>query len=367
MAGSGQSVEHVQVWRSSIPTDAPESDGTLEWNQTTAVVVQVGTGDRAGIGYTYADPTAADVIATRLSPVLESCDAMSPPAAQADMLRHCRNLGRPGIAAMAVSAVDQALWDLKARLLDLPLARLLGQVRETLPLYGSGGFTSYSLERLRDQLSGWAAEGFGRVKMKVGREPDRDPERVRAARDAIGPDTALFVDANGAYERKQALELAERFVRESEVSWFEEPVPSGDRDGLREIRERAPASMQIAAGEYGFGLPDFVDLLRSRAVDVLQVDVTRCGGITTLLQADVLASAARIPVSLHCAPSAHLHPSLAMRQVIHQEYFHDHARIEPMIFDGVQPPRKGRLAIDPERAGNGLELKDPQTLEEVTA
>lgn len=366
MAGPGQPLELVQVWRSVIPTDAPESDGTFEWSETTVVVVRVESKDAAGLGYTYADSAAADVIASRLAPALESCDPTSPPAAQAEMLDRCRNLGRPGIAAMAISAVDQALWDLKARSLGLPLARLLGQVRETLPLYGSGGFTSYSAERLREQLSGWASEGFRWVKMKVGREPESDPERVRAAREAIGPDAALFVDANGAYGRKQALKLAEELARESDVSWFEEPVPSGDREGLREIRERAPACMQIAAGEYGFGLPDFADLLRSRAVDVLQVDVTRCGGITTMLQADAVARAARIPVSLHCAPAAHLHPSLAMSQVIHQEYFHDHARIEPMLFDGVQQPREGRLGIDPDRPGNGLRLKDPWNLEEVS-
>lgn len=366
MTGPSQPVERVKVWRSVFPTDAPESDGTFEWDKTTAVVVQLEAGGRSAIGYTYADPVAADLIASQLAPVLESCDAMAPPLVHEEMLDRCRNLGRPGIAAMAVSAVDQALWDLKARLLDLPLARLLGQVRQKLPLYGSGGFTSYSLERLREQLSGWANEGFSRVKMKVGREPDRDPERVTVAREAIGSDTALFVDANGAYGRKQALELAERFVRESGVSWFEEPVPSGDRQGLREIRERVPARMKIAAGEYGFGLPDFVDLLEARAVDVLQVDVTRCGGITTLLRADALARAARVPVSLHCAPAAHLHPSLAMSQLIHQEYFHDHARIEPMLFDGVQQPGDGQLEIDPDRPGNGLELKDPQNLEEVS-
>lgn len=367
MAGSSPPVELVRVWRTTIPTDAPESDGTFEWNETTAVVVEVKAGGSTGIGYTYADPVAADVIAFQLAPLLDSCDTMSPPDAHARMLAHCRNLGRPGIAAMAISAVDQALWDLKARLLRVPLARLLGQVRDTLPLYGSGGFTSYSLERLREQLSDWASDGFRWVKMKVGREPDRDPERVRAARDAIGPGTGLFVDANGAYGRKQALDLAERFVRDSDVSWFEEPVPSGDRQGLREIRDRAPARMEIAAGEYGFGLPDFVDLLEARAVDVLQVDATRCGGVTILLHADALARGARVPVSLHCAPAAHLHPALAMGQVVHQEYFHDHARIEPMIFEGVRQPEDGQLAIDPERPGNGLEIKDPQNLEEVTA
>jgi L-alanine-DL-glutamate epimerase-like enolase superfamily enzyme len=356
----------VQVWRSSIPTDAPESDGTFEWNETTIVIVRIESGGAAGLGFTYADPVAADLVARELAPVVASAASASPGALQSALIRHCRNLGMSGIASMAISAVDQAMWDLKARLLNVPLAWMLGPVREELPLYGSGGFTSYSVTRLRDQLATWVSEGFRWVKMKVGREPESDPDRVREAREAIGPAAGLFVDANGAYGRKQALEMAEQFAAGSGVSWLEEPVPSGDREGLREIRRRAPASMQIAAGEYGFGLHDFEDLLRCRAVDVLQLDVTRCGGITTMLQVDALAQAARVPVSLHCAPAAHLHPALAMKSVIHQEYFHDHSRIEPLVFDGVREPSKGLLSIDPERTGNGLELMDPASLEQVT-
>ncbi|HJS94137.1 MAG TPA: enolase C-terminal domain-like protein, partial [Solirubrobacteraceae bacterium] len=208
-----------------------------------------------------------------------------------------------------------------------------------------------------DQLAGWVAEGIPRVKMKVGREPDRDPHRVRAARDAIGPDAELFVDANGAYTRKQALELAERFRGEAAVSWFEEPVSSDDLEGLRLVRDRAPAGMEIAAGEYGYDAPYFLRMLDAGAVDVLQADVTRCAGITELLRIDGLCRAHGLPLSLHCGPAIHLHPGLALERLVHLEYFHDHVRIEHMLFDGVVEPVQGALVPDLERAGIGLELK----------
>jgi len=256
---------------------------------------------------------------------------------------------------MAIAAVDTALWDLKARLLELPLCRLLGKARSSVPVYGSGGFTSYSLPRLREQLSSWVEQGIPRVKMKIGSSPELDSPRVLAAREAIGPNTELFVDANGAYDRKQALALASRFRDDAGVSWFEEPVSSDDLAGLSLLRDRAPAGMQIAAGEYGYDLPYFRRMVR--CVDVLQADVTRCAGITELLRVDGLCRARGIGLSLHCGPSIHLHPALALDRLVHLEYFHDHTRIERMLFDGVATPTDGALRPSLDRAGNGLELR----------
>src|SRR5262249_46324337 len=144
-----------------------------------------------------------------------------------------RNTGRPGLGFCALSAVDVALWDLKARVLGVPLVELVDAAHDEVPIYGSGGFCSYSLDRLREQLGGWVADGIPRVKMKVSREPARDPERLDAVRGAIGDEAELYVDSNGALSRKQALAWAERFRREWGVSWFEEPVSSADLEGLR--------------------------------------------------------------------------------------------------------------------------------------
>jgi L-alanine-DL-glutamate epimerase-like enolase superfamily enzyme len=350
-------VDELEVAAFTIPTDAPEADGTLAWDATTIVVVHACAGDRRGLGYSYADVATAKLIESKLAGVVRGQDAMSPPAAWAGMVHAIRNLGRPGIASMAISAVDTALWDLKAQLLELPLCTLLGSLRESVPVYGSGGFTSYSPERLEAQLGGWVEAGIPRVKMKIGSSPQDDPGRVRAARAAIGPNAELYVDANGAYSRKQALVLAERFAADADVAWFEEPVSSDDLAGLRLLRDRAPARIAIAAGEYGYDLVYFRRMLEAGAVDVLQADVTRCGGITELLRIDALCAAHGVPLSLHCGPSVHLHPALALERLEHLEYFQDHVRIEQLLFDGVARPRGGALCPDRDRPGNGLELK----------
>jgi L-alanine-DL-glutamate epimerase-like enolase superfamily enzyme len=349
-------IEKIEVSAYTIPTDFPESDGTLEWDKTTIVVVTASAGRTQGIGYTYADLSTAKFIHSLLASVVEGRDVMDVSASWMAMLNTTRNLGHSGIASMAISAVDVALWDLKARLLQVPLVKLFGAVREAVPSYGSGGFTSYSIDKLQRQLSEWVGSGMSMVKMKVGRNPVEDPLRVARAREAIGTQACLFVDANGAYTRKEALSLAMRF-HEQNVTWFEEPVTSDDLEGLRMIRDRAPAGMEIAAGEYGYELPYFRRMLNAGAVDVLQADATRCGGFTGFLQTGALCFARSFPLSAHTAPLLHMHVGCALPSVKHVEYFHDHSRIEKMLFDGAPDPQSGALKPDLGRCGLGVELR----------
>lgn len=349
-------IEKIEVSAYTVPTDSPESDGTLEWEKTTIVVVEIEAGGVRGLGYTYADIATARLIGDLLGGIVRGRDAMDISGTWISMVRAIRNLGRPGIASMAISAVDIALWDLKARALRLPLVKLLGAAREGIDVYGSGGFTSYTREQLQEQFAGWVSAGISMVKMKVGRNPEDDVERVRWAREAIGAQTGLFVDANGAYSRKQALQLAEEF-REQGVSWFEEPVSSDDLEGLRLLRDRAPAGMDIAAGEYGYDAVYFERMLAAGAVDVLQADATRCGGVSGFLQAAALSSAHAIPLSAHTAPSVHAHLCCALPNARHLEYFHDHVRIEEMCFEGVLKPKGGKLRPDLTRPGLGLDFR----------
>jgi L-alanine-DL-glutamate epimerase-like enolase superfamily enzyme len=349
-------IDRIDVALYTVPTDAPESDGTLAWDETRIVVVEATAGDTRGLGYTYADGATARLVADRLQEVAVGRDAMDVPRTWQAMVHAIRYLGRPGIASMAIAGVDVALWDLKARLLGLPLVKLLGGVRDAVPVYGSGGFTAYSIDRLQEQLGGWVADGIPRVKMKVGRQPTNDLERVRAAHEAIGPGADLFVDANGAYDRKQALAFAEAFA-EQDVTWFEEPVPSDDLEGLRLLRDRGPAGMAISAGEYGYDLPYFRRILEAGAVDVLQADATRCAGITGFLRVGALCEAYGLPLSAHTAPALHLHPCCALPNLRHAEYFHDHVRIEQMLFGGIPRPVDGLLFPDLSRPGHGLEFK----------
>jgi L-alanine-DL-glutamate epimerase-like enolase superfamily enzyme len=349
-------IDKVEVSAFIVPTDFPESDGTLTWQSTTLVLVEIGAEASTGVGYTYSDRSAATFISSVLEKEIVGSSALAPVALSNHLLQRSRNLGHTSIAAMAISAIDCAAWDLKAKLLNVPLATLLGAVRDSVPIYGSGGFTSYSIEQLQRQLGGWVEEGIPRVKMKVGRDASADPSRVCAVRESIGDAPELFVDANGAYGRKQALSLAQQFADEG-VSWFEEPVIAEDLPGLHLVRDRAPAVLEIAAGEYGFDLEYFWRMIDAGAVDVLQADVTRCLGITGFLQAATLCQAFHIPLSAHCAPALHIHVGCAAVPLRHIEYFHDHVRIERMFFEGVPEPQHGELRPDWSRPGCGLEFK----------
>jgi L-alanine-DL-glutamate epimerase-like enolase superfamily enzyme len=349
-------IESIQVSCYTVPTETPESDGTLKWDKTTLVLVEASAGGKCGLGFSYADAATGKLIESLLADVVNGRNAFDVAGAHAAMLHQIRNLGRPGIASMSISAVDNALWDLKARLFDRSLLDLLGAARESAEIYGSGGFTSYSLEHLQRQLDGWAQEGIKSVKMKIGRDPHADFDRVRAARKAVGPEVNLFVDANGAYSRKQALAQAEKYA-ELDVSWFEEPVSSDDLEGLRLLRDRAPAGMKIAAGEYGYDSFYFQRMLAAGAVDVLQADATRCAGVTGFFEAAILCRTFQLPFSFHCAPSMHATAACAVPSFLIGEYFFDHARIEEMFFDGVLQPVNGTLKPDRSRPGFGLEFK----------
>ena len=354
---TGTAVDRLEVTAHTIPTDGPESDGTLEWDSTTIVIVQAQAGNTVGLGYTYTHDAAARLIEDKLAAAVRGVDVSEGGVTGAwhEMGALLRNVGRPGMGFMALSAVDTALWDLRARLLDRPLVDVLGGVRDEAAIYGSGGFTSYSLERLADQLAGWAGQGIPRVKMKVGRSPDDDPARLDAARAAIGEDTELFVDANGAYDRSEAVEWAKRYADDWGVTWFEEPVSSADFAGLRQVRESSRAD--VAAGEYAYVPADFRNLLEADAVDCLQIDVTRCGGYTGFLHAAALAEQYGLQISAHCAPQLSAHVCCAVPHFRHIEYFHDHVRVEEMLFDGVLEPVEGTLRPDRSRPGHGLALK----------
>ncbi len=352
----GVRIERVQAGAFTIPTDQPEADGTLSWDSTTLVVVEVSGGGQTGLGYTYAHGSIVKLIDSKLAEQAKACDALDPPAAWRAMQRAVRNMGRDGLAATAIAAVDTALWDLKAKLLGLPLCLLFGRFRDEVPIYGSGGFTTYSDDRLREQLSGWVErDGCKWVKIKIGTHPEQDPHRVEVARRAIG-DHPLFVDGNGAYNVKQALLVADTFASQG-VAWFEEPVSSDDLEGLHLLRQRAPASMEIAAGEYGYTVGYFRRMLDAGAVDVQQADVTRCMGFTGWLMVAGLCEARHIDLSGHCGPSLHLHAACAAPRFRHLEWFHDHVRIEHMLFDGAPTPRAGVIRPDLSRPGIGLTFK----------
>jgi L-alanine-DL-glutamate epimerase-like enolase superfamily enzyme len=356
----GHAVREITTAVYVIPTDAPEADGTLAWDATTMVLARASAGTEQGIGWSYAAAAAQSVITDVLAGVVVGRSALDVPGAAEAMTRAVRNIGRPGIAATAISAVDIALWDLKSRLLGCPLTQLLGQAHDSVPVYGSGGFTSYDAGQTREQLSGWVEKDhIPRVKIKIGESwgarEDRDLERVALAREVIGPGTELYVDANGGYGVGQAVRVARRMA-ESGVSWFEEPVSSQDLAGLAAVRRQVLPD--VAAGEYSWSLADSARLIAAGAVDCLQLDVTRCGGVTEFLRGSALAAAHNLQVSGHCAPNLHARVGAAVPNLRHVEYFHDHQRIERLLFDGALDPDGGALTPDPGQPGLGLSLRE---------
>src|SRR4051794_4238694 len=350
-------ITQVRAAAYTLPTDSPESDGTYAWDSTTILVVEVAAGGITGIGYSYASHVCGPLIVDVLAQDVVGHDAMDIPTIGTALSSRLRNAGRPGIGATAISAVDNALWDLKARLLNVSLVDLLGGCRDAVPAYGSGGFTSYSDSQLSEQLAGWAAAGFAMVKMKIGRDPGRDPERVRTARAAIGDHVDLFVDANGAFDARSATAAAQTWLADSGVRWFEEPVSSDNVPGLRFVRDHVPAPMAIAAGEYAWTPVDFARLADGAAVDVMQADATRCLGISGFIAASRMCAARGIPMSAHCAPSIHAHLACVLPSVRHMEWFHDHVRIEQIFFEGCAEAVNGVVRPDRDRPGLGLEVR----------
>ena len=351
-------LESVAVSVYTVPTDASEGDGTLTWDSTTVVLVEIRSGGATGIGWTYGPPACATVVHDQLAGVILGRDALDVGAAFEAMVTTVRNAGRVGAVGYAISAVDIALWDLKARLLDLPLHRLLGAVRDEVPIYGSGGFTTYDPGQLRDRLSAWTAQRIPRVKIKIGEswgtEVGRDLDRIAQTRAVIGPDVELYVDANGGYGRKQAVRVADA-AAEYDVRWLEEPVTSDDLTGLRTVRDAVRPD--VTAGEYGGDLTYFARMCAAGAVDCLQADASRCGGITEWLRVAAVAAAHHLQVSGHCAPHLHAHVAVATPNLRHLEWFHDHVRIEGMLFEGTLDPTGGTLRPHPTAPGLGLILR----------
>jgi L-alanine-DL-glutamate epimerase-like enolase superfamily enzyme len=350
-------VDRLDVSAYTIPTEQPEADGTLEWDSTTMVLVEAHGGGHTGIGYSYTHDAAAEVVTGKLAGVVSGMDVMAVGAAWAEMWHAVRNFGQTGVVSMAISAVDVALWDLKARVLGKPLIDVLDAVHDSTPIYGSGGFCNYSDAELADQLSGWAEAGIPRVKIKVGRDPRRDHDRLAVARKAIGDDVELYVDANGAHSRSEAIRWAGIYAGH-DVRWYEEPVSSDDLEGLHLVRSKVPGGVEVAAGEYGWNLPYFQRMLDAGAVDCLQADVTRCGGITGFRRVGALCDARSIDLSAHCAPQVSAQACTGLWHLRHLEYFHDHNRIEHLAFDGcLEPEPGGVLKPDRSRPGLGLTVK----------
>lgn len=355
MSTDAARITGVDVDVYTVDTPGPEADGTLSWSSTTAVVAHIRADEQVGLGWTYSSPAAAAVIREHLASVLTGRHPGDIAGAWDAMHRACRNFGTRGMVMQALSALDIALWDLKARLVDQPLVALFGQCRDTVPIYGSGGFTTLDENQLADQVATWTSSGCRAMKIKIGQDwgarVDRDLDRVNQLRELAGDQVELMVDANGGYTVGQAVRVGTA-LDELGVIWFEEPVSSDDIDGL--ARLRGMLRCDVAAGEY---VSDLYDTRRlAPAVDCLQLDATRCGGYTGWRAAAAFAAAHNLQVSAHCAPALHAPVAASIPNLRHIEYFIDHTRLEPILFDGIAEPVAGRLTPNCTVPGHGYRL-----------
>lgn len=357
MTSQGPPISGLRTAVYRFPTPEPEADGTMRWDATTVVTVQLEAGGRTGLGWTYSTGAAAQVIADHLETAITGIDAFDIAAGWSAMHRAGRNIGTQGLVMQALSAVDVAWWDLKARLLQAPLSTLLGRCRADVPIYGSGGFTTLTDDQLAEQVRWWQSAGCAAMKIKIGESwgtrVDRDLNRVRRLRELAGDGAALMVDANGGYTIGQARRVG-RVLDDAGVVWFEEPVSSDDVVGLRLLREALECD--VAAGEYASDVYAAATLLP--AVDCLQLDATRCGGYTGWLRCAALAQAHNMQVSAHCAPSLHAPVAAAVPNLRHVEWFVDHARIEPKLLRGIPAVYDGALHLEHDAPGHGMTLSN---------
>lgn len=344
-------IEGVRTAVYRFPTPYPEQDGTYDWSATTVVTVEVWADGCAGLGWTYSSPAAASVVEHHLAEALTGRDPLDVTGAYDAMERAGRNVGVPGLYQQAVSAADVACWDLKARILDVALADLLGRFRDSVEVYGSGGFTNQTDEQFAEQVSWWSEHGCRAMKIKIGRDEARDRRRVQRLRELAGPQVELMVDANGAYPVGVARRMG-HWLDDAGVTWFEEPVTSDDRQGLGLLRDEL--RLDVAAGEYVSRPYDAEDLLP--VVDCLQLDATRCGGYTGFLASAALAEARHRDVSAHCGPSLHAPLVTAVPNLRHIEWFADHARLEPVLLEHAAEPMEGRLQPPPSQTGHGMTI-----------
>lgn len=323
-----------------------ERDGTLSWSSTGLVTLELESEEHRALGYTYADRATAEFIVEHGLPFLLGKNPKENLLLMEEIKHEVRNLGHGSIQSLALSALDTTLWDLKARTLGVSIQDLLGVKRSSVPFYGSGLFINNSKEEITRQIEKFYSYGVKTFKMKLGEGIREDVDKVKLVKSLLPPDSELYVDANAFYSPREALSLAKE-LHDLEVSYFEEPINSHDVQGMHFLKENFPEGVNLVAGEYCYHLDDVMNLLKNGAVDILQVDATRCEGVTGSIMASHLARAFHVPLSTHCAPLLHGNIGVCMDNVRIAELFYDHMRIEEQYFyfdgkyaDGYFEPSK---------------------------
>jgi L-alanine-DL-glutamate epimerase-like enolase superfamily enzyme len=332
----------------------PQVGSTVSVDALELITCRVETADGiVGLGYAYTLGHGGAAVHTMLeaevSPALTGRELQSPVSAWNDLLWRLTWAGRSGVSLMAIAAADIALWDAASKEAGLPLYRFLGAQREQIAVYGSGIDLAYTLDELLTEVRDFQDSGFTALKIKVGRSHSEDIQRVRAVRTEVGPDVTVMVDANMGWTLDEAARRARAF-EEYEIAWLEEPLVPEDIDGHAELQRST--SIPIAAGETLFSPFEFKNYIQRRAIRILQVDVTRVGGITAWLEVASLAHAFHLPLAPHFVQDIHVHLLCAVPNAMVLEYlpWFDVFIEEPLLIEGG-------VARPPGRPGHGVTFK----------
>tara|TARA_B100000949_G_scaffold15701_1_gene12208 strand:- start:643 stop:1749 length:1107 start_codon:yes stop_codon:yes gene_type:complete len=346
------SPEGKRIQDATIPTPKEGSGGRGQ------IFVHIKTDeDIEGLGMTYASPGVIDVIENSLKSELVGKDPLDIEQLWNDMYWKVRGYGRKGIAFCAISAIDIGLWDLKGKYVNLPLYKLLGAYTDSVPVYGSGGWTNFSEKELLEEMTRYVSDGIPRVKMKVGKDfgssEREDIERVAAVRKIVGDDVSIYIDANNGYYRKQAIYMAKEF-EQFQVGWFEEPLIPDDIDGMAEISKAT--SIPIATGEHEYTKYGFRDLISRGGADIVQPDIGRVGGVTEWMKVAHLAHSFNLPVAPHALQLAHLHVACATPNLKVVEYMNVSLEGDKLWYVDFPKQKNGYWSPFHDKPGLGLEL-----------
>ncbi|TPW27885.1 mandelate racemase/muconate lactonizing enzyme family protein [Martelella alba] len=353
-------IRKLDVHLVSTPIRGGFSDATRKVETIGFLIVRVTTDQGLeGLGVTYHEvggEATAELIRRSMAPRLIGRDPFDTEVIWSEFFHYLRGVGRKGLTYCALSAIDIALWDLKGKIVDLPIYRLIGGGRTKVPVYASGGWTSYSDDELLEEVTGMVGRGFRAVKFKVGSDggtnPRRDAERVRKVREAVGPDIALMVDANNAFDAATAVQLANR-IRDYDITLFEEPVFADDMPGLQ--RFKRGTDIPLATGEHEYLKFGVRDLLLHQAADIIQVDGTRAGGYTEMIKCAALTQAWNVRFAPHAMENIHLQLAAAIPNTLFLERLLMFEDLTANVFDNAPVPIDGFMHV-PDLPGLGLTL-----------
>lgn len=339
----------------SLPLKDPIADSTHTLKTIDWVLVDIfAEGGLVGsshmLTFDYGRELLRGIIDYELKDVVVGMDATLISSVWQACWNRVEYIGQSGVAAWGIAAIDIALWDLLGKSLNCPVYKLLGAHQEQVPIYGSGGWLTYSLDQLLAEATSYVQQGFTAVKMKVGsHDVQHDAERVRAVREAIGPKIQLMVDANQAWTPRQAIEFS-RKVQDCDLFWFEEPIQKDDHDGYRALS--TAMNIPVAAGEREYSLEAFRELLDQRALPIVQPDVLRLGGISRCLKLSHLAEAFNARIASHFYKEIDIHWMAAVNNGLFLEYF---PWLDPLLVHPLEV--KNGMARVPDRPGLGIEFK----------